>query len=812
MQITKLIYSMMLVLLISTFAFGASADTLITQYFDKTVEELSGLSAAGVKPTKDWFETQIFTPIKALVDRADAQYNLLDYDDPDDAVGTGHAAFAPADTISITQTGDQSADAISMENNSSLFGTGFSSVIRGTKTSAAKALYLTEIDNDSNIVIANVNFEHDTTGLSSYGLEYDHGSYIIGASRNILFYNCRFRMFGDGIYIGGPADSTNFPSNVIIAFCTFVGDSLNGYDQPTARNGVSITGGSNIIVIGNNFEGFHNVGCVDIEPNAYDDRAHDIVITGNTFNTRGTGVQLSGGDWYNVTVTSNTFNGTNYNNSVNRGIYVASHLPYTQYAYRNLVIADNVVTGMNNTSYGAIGIGGYNKGITIKDNAVFNNDGVGIQVSPSVLCAIEGNLVFDNGRDGIKFTATHNDCTSAAIDDWNMLTDDADWIDIGTPTTNDTSSTYVLADSVSRKLVTDAAGEGLGQVLTDFTADSTETYFYEISAWIFIETASTMTRQVNMTVGGATQVWEQENITGPNSQDGRGWTRHSCIYWPSGTDTLKVTMTTGGGTFYVDSVKVYRRLGHMYATIKDNDVYNNNTSGGTYHGMNLDGLMYSTVTGNRVNDYRVTGDFNDATDDATRQYWGIVAQRTFFSHILNNTANGNEYADLYINDIYNSSLSFIGIENPFFLESSQAHNVSFPYAKALYCWEDSVATTHTAAPMSNESASGSLRFPMPSNGKVVAIAATFSDSVTAGVAKFYPQIGFQVNGSISSDSDKYVTITGAATQKVTYGLKPILTGDVFKFNAGDYLGVSMSTDGSFAPDGTRTATAVLLWE
>jgi len=809
MRILKHSLVSFIILLFAVQGFSADADTLISQYFDKAVEELSGLTAAGVKPTKAWFEDQIFSPLEALLTRVQTERNLKDYSDPDDAVSAGFRVFVPSDTFTTTQTGNQNNDAISMENNTSLFGNGYSSVINAVKTTAAESMINCKIEVDSNIVISGINFIQDTTGAADYGLQYDAGIYITDASKNVIIYNCNFECIGDGITIGGADTLTTYPENIIIFGCTFKGDSIACNDAPCSRNGVSITVGSNIVVANCTFEGFHNVGAIDIEPNDYDDRVYNVVLANNTIKTRGSGITLSGGDWYNVDVVGNTIDCSNYNAASAKGIRVAGHLGYTQFAYRNALIADNVVSGCNTLSFGAIGIGGYNKGITVKNNSVFNNAGHGILVSPgSALITVEGNRCWNNGYDGIKFAATHNDCTSAAIDDANMLTDDADWIDIGTPTTNDTSSAYVLADSVSRKLVTDAADEGLGQVLEDLNIDSTEVTTYEASAWIFIETASTMTRQVNMTIGNATQVWEQENITGPNSEDGRGWTRLSCIFYPSGTDTLKITMTTGGGTFYVDSVKVYRRLGHMFASIRNNDVHDNNTADGTYHAMNLDGLMFSDVVNNKVSEYDV-GDF-DAVADTTDHYWGIVVQRTFFSRILNNSSYGSQYADLYINDIYNSDLSFIGIDTPFLLESSDFYNVSFPYARAMYFYEDSVAANLSPAPMKNSSV-GTLRYPMPTKGRVVSIAAALSDSVTAGNAYFYPQIGFQVNGGISSDTDKYVTISGSTDTKVTNGRVPILTGDVFNFNAGDYVGVSMDTDAGFLKENS-TATAVLLWE
>lgn len=804
MRIIKQVYSVLLLLIIlSGVVLGADADTLITQYFDKTVEQLSGLSAAGIKPTKDWFETQIFTPLKALTDRVQTERNLKDYDDPDDAVVSGYGAFVPSGTITITQTGDQNADAISMENNTTLTGTGLGSVLMGVKTTASEALALCKIDADTNVIISGIKFVHDTTGVSSYGLEYDALLTIIGGSKNILIYNCDFTPLGDGVYIGGPSDSTNFPENVIVAFCKFHGDSLAGYNQPTARNGISVTGGNNIILIGNDLDGFHNVGSIDIEPNKANILSN-IIVANNTLYARGWGITVAGSALKNVNISNNLIDGSQYNNCQG-GVHVAAHAYSTRYIYENINISDNVIYGISDDTYAGIYIGGLNTGINITGNTIAECDCDGIKVNPlSKGLNITNNRIVRNDKYGINLFQVSSDSTTTAITDANMNDDDAAWISIGTPTTNDTSSAYVLADSVSRKIVTDAVNEGLGQVLS--TGLGSAPTIYEAIAYVFIETAGTMTRNVSMTVGGAVNVWSQNAITGPNSQDGRGWTPLHCWFIPSGTDTLKVTAALGTTTFYVDSVKIYARHGHLNTNITGNYIADNNAVNSTWSGLYAGSLLNANIQNNTI----VSVD--TSLTDTTTHYYGMYLYNIARSRILNNTINGSTSSDLYLRNITSSDISFIGIDSPFWLTTSTAYDVRFPYAKAMYFYEDSVATTRSAAPMDNGSTGWNVRYPMPSSGRIVSMAAAFSDSVTAGTATFYPQIGFQVSGNISTRTYLYGVVTGSATQKVQYVTVPLMTTDYVKFNAGDFVGVSLSTDGSFAPDGTRTASAILMWE
>jgi len=59
------------VLAISTILFSmwllAATDTTVTQYYGKTADEVSGLTSAGTKPTKAWFDQAIFDPLVAAI-------------------------------------------------------------------------------------------------------------------------------------------------------------------------------------------------------------------------------------------------------------------------------------------------------------------------------------------------------------------------------------------------------------------------------------------------------------------------------------------------------------------------------------------------------------------------------------------------------------------------------------------------------------------------------------------------------------------------------------------------------------------------
>jgi len=69
----RLLRDIILTLTLATvFTFGLSAtdpDSTVQQYYNKTVDQLSGLTTAGVRPTKSWFDTHIFAVQKAFADK-----------------------------------------------------------------------------------------------------------------------------------------------------------------------------------------------------------------------------------------------------------------------------------------------------------------------------------------------------------------------------------------------------------------------------------------------------------------------------------------------------------------------------------------------------------------------------------------------------------------------------------------------------------------------------------------------------------------------------------------------------------------------
>lgn len=767
----------------------------LSNHIGKTPAQLSDMEDYVTISNTSYWNNHAYQAIADIVQRLNLKRNSADYTFAT-AVDSGYVfEIAPNDTVAMTAEQE-------LANNFALIGNGPTSIIRGSAKTSTTAYAMIQVDGDTNVIIKDIKFERDTTNSATYATEYDAIIDIRGPARNIFIVNCDFTCLGDGIYIGGTSDSTNFPQDIFILGCKFYGDSLSAFDPPCARNGVSVTGGKNIVVSNNIFDGFWNVGCIDVEPNK-NGVTRSIGINNNKMFPRGWGVTLSGGTMENVSISSNVIDGSKYNNCQG-GIHVSANTYSAQDAYKNVVINGNVVYGVTDNTYGGIYIGGLNGFMQVVNNSVYNCSTDGILVNPlSKGMIVTGNEVRNNGKNGINMFGLSYDSTSTVITDASMNSDNAAWISIGTPTTNDTSSAYVFADSVSRKIVTDAANEGLGQILGTGIGDAPTVY--DIYCWVFIETASTMTRKIKLDVGGAIETWTQEEVTGPNSQDGRGWTKLRCLFIPSGTDTVKVTASLATTTFYVDSMKIYSRHGHLYANVSNNTVVNNNRVNSTHDGIYTNCMVRSKVNGNNV--YHQP----NSTSDDTLHIDSIDLTNFIMSTALDNHASGGSTSDLYINGIALSALSFIGIETPFYLTTSYADQISWPYAKAMYFMEDSIAQGRSSALMSWGSASSAVRFPMPSDGRIVSMAAALSDSVTADTAIFYPQIGFQVSGDISDRTYLYCTIVGADTPKVQYDIEPIMTTEFVKFRAGDFVGVSLYTSASFTKENS-TATATLLWE
>lgn len=123
----------------------------------------------------------------------------------------------------------------------------------------------------------------------------------------------------------------------------------------------------------------------------------------------------------------------------------------------------------------------------------------------------------------------------------------------------------------------------------------------------------------------------------------------------------------------------------------------------------------------------------------------------------------------------------------------------FPYAQPYQFMQSDVAASQSAVALDVLGLSGNTEYTMELEGSVIGISIASNDARTAG--------------TLTVD----VTVNGTAT-----GLQAILDGtnttyhyatqipETDTFSAGDRLGVDITTDGSWAPDGTADIVVTVI--
>jgi len=164
------------------FTFGLSAtdpDSTVQQYYNKTVDQLSGLTTAGVRPTKSWFDTHIFAVQKAFADKFQWEDTLtsvrysVKYDDIRDAIyDNGTVPVSGKIVFPVTATEVVRDSTIYLGSNMSLdFHSGFTVDWYNANWSTCGNAELFRAWGDSNITIKGGNFYgnsekyDDVTGL-----------------------------------------------------------------------------------------------------------------------------------------------------------------------------------------------------------------------------------------------------------------------------------------------------------------------------------------------------------------------------------------------------------------------------------------------------------------------------------------------------------------------------------------------------------------------------------------------------------------------------------------------------------------------
>lgn len=118
--------------------------------------------------------------------------------------------------------------------------------------------------------------------------------------------------------------------------------------------------------------------------------------------------------------------------------------------------------------------------------------------------------------------------------------------------------------------------------------------------------------------------------------------------------------------------------------------------------------------------------------------------------------------------------------------------------------QDDVAASQTDADLTLNAVDGNAptEFVAPRAGRIVGLTARLSAAITAGTA----DLSAGVNGT--RDAQNVNMNDTDPTQQVSAVLDPIV------FGAGDRLGVQITTDGAFAPDGSSELQASLevIWD
>jgi len=361
----------------------------ISNWTGKTINQLSGMVSGTTDiGSKNYWEKRAYNQIHDIVNRLDLVLYASDYTSITNAFtglsdSSGGKLFIPKKTY--LSTGD-----LTIHNNSVIEGEGGGSLIRLLKSSAT-SMRIINVEDDTNVVIANIRVLGDTT--EAYASEHDHAINIHN-SKNIFIMGCVIDLVGgDGIYI----DSS---SNVYI-----IGNTFTNYDHGSGsghagtfdygRGGVGIVGSDNVIISSNVITGGYFA--IDAET-TIGDTIKDLVITNNIVKDVREGLLVQAviatSDVYNVTISNNVLE-----DIYTRGIRVRGSDAgiYGQYV-RNISIVGNTIDSTY-SSYGISCEGA--KYITVLGNTVNECGSHGLNVSDTCLyVSVVGNSFNNNDTYG----------------------------------------------------------------------------------------------------------------------------------------------------------------------------------------------------------------------------------------------------------------------------------------------------------------------------------------------------------------------------------------------------------------------------
>lgn len=800
-RIIKLV--IVIVLLIgATYGIVSSGD--VSNYVGKTASELSNMTAGSTDIMNiKWWTDNPFEQLRALFYRVNEYRYSKDYSTNfQAAIDSGSViTVSPADTINLTA-------ALNLKSNTWLRGSGPTSVIKTTKTQHDTGLSCIYIRNDSNIVISGITFMCDTNYI--HAGEHDICISIGYNSKRIVITDCHFPYcVGDAIYMGGGGTiSGGSATDIIISNCTMNGDTINtlNWPLPCSRNGISIVDGSRIIITNNVIKGFTGPGCIDIEPNpnhSPSQTVQNVIIANNHLYPRSRGIMVLGGSGNRrvsgITITGNHLYRTNYP-GYDCGLYIFSDGIGNM---RDITITDNIIDGYETHvgGYGGIYITSNCVNVRVHNNIIRRCGYFGIYAmgcSPGL--EITNNLIYENYHRGLSGYSISTDCTSTYFDDPGFEDNSGSWVSYGTPTTQERSTTGKYAGSYGRKIVTDAANEGVYQILdTDIANDSLGYVMVGCYVW----TAACNRGHVVVDVLGPEVKWRPPGISCLNNDS--TWHYTAIYFKPTGTDTFVIKGSDSGITFYVDAVEAYHNIAHIGANISNNTFYNN----GINNSVNMEGVRLEYLLACRINNNTSTTKKIVVADTAT-QYTGFFFKELGHCEILNNHSTGSIHnTDTEFHGLSYCDVGLTGIDDVWSSSSYEYPGMKYPYGKTLTIYQDSLLKSTTYSPMDlNGVAQGAW---ITAGHRVLGFSVILSDSMSEGTLKVCLFMGNDVGLYSSTVSTHYITLTGTKGGTRTGAIK-FMASNYYHIPAPCFLSARIITDSDYKGAIGKSAVVNIVYE
>ena len=378
---------------------------LVTQCFaqlnnsrGKTASQLGGIVEGVTVPNKSFFDNKIFERMVEFVNRFESEtINAEDFGDKTSAtIDLAIAAIDSGVVFLSAGTWDVSTF-INLKSRVQLVGAGVGVTIldrANFNTSNAGILLIGEITNgdgeqDSLIVVKNLTIQGHARNSAGY-TEFEAGIKIQGGSK-IWIENVEIRgVGGDGILI---AKQSKINESIWIINCVIeVPLVTSSPDTLVGRNGIAVTGGKDIWIVGNHIIDGGIPGGIDIEPTA-PDSIENVHILNNIVTSQGS---ASAGVGILLTETSESATIKRIfvkgNDVSNYNIGIRTTNPDSIIIIRNNVVHHNATWGILITG---------SDNVVVDGNNSYRNTTIGIEISANQeYITINNNIAERNGGTG----------------------------------------------------------------------------------------------------------------------------------------------------------------------------------------------------------------------------------------------------------------------------------------------------------------------------------------------------------------------------------------------------------------------------